>query len=152
MSSAAARIVDTDPIIDRLEDQIDWYDRKSKANMRAFKRIKMAEITAAAVIPFLAVSHIPYSAIATGALGVIITVFEGMLQLNQFHENWITYRSTCESLKHEKYMFLARAAPYSNATDAERRAILADRIESTVSQEHAKWASLQDQAAKGKTA
>jgi hypothetical protein len=149
MSSAAERIVGVDPIIDRLEDQIDWYDRKSKTNMRAFKRIKMAEIIAAAVIPFLAVSHIPYSAIATGALGVIITVFEGMLQLNQFHENWITYRSTCESLKHEKYMFFARAAPYSNVADP--RALLAERVESQVSQEHAKWSSHQQQDAKSKT-
>jgi len=49
-------------------------------------------------------------------------------------------------------LYLGGAAPYSSVTDAERRALLADRIESSVSQEHAKWASLQDQAAKGKTA
>jgi hypothetical protein len=150
MSSSAAGIASADPIIDRLEDQIGWYDRKSKINRRAFKSIKMAEIIAAAVIPFLAVSHIPYSAVATGALGVVITVFEGMLQLNKFHENWIGYRSTCESLKHEKYMFLARAAPYSNVADP--RALLADRVESLVSQEGAKWTSLQQQDPKGKTA
>ncbi|MGA2904353.1 MAG: DUF4231 domain-containing protein [Candidatus Korobacteraceae bacterium] len=149
MSSSEAAIAGADPIVDRLEDQIGWYDRKSTHNMRAYKRIKMSEIVAAAVIPFVAASHIPHSAVATGALGVMITVFEGMLQLNQFHENWITYRSTCESLKHEKYMFLARAAPCSNAADP--RALLADRVESLVSQEHAKWASVQ-QDTKGKTA
>ncbi len=149
MNVATANVC-SDPIVERLEDQIAWYDRKSKSNMRLFKRMKMTEIVAAAVIPFLAGSHISHAAAATGVLGVLITVLEGMLQLNQFHENWISYRSTCESLKHEKYMFLAHAAPYLNATDP--RALLAERVESLVSQEHAKWASIQQQDTKTKTA
>jgi hypothetical protein len=117
--------------------------------MHWFKRIKMTEIVSAAIIPFLAASHLPRAAVATGVLGVLITVFEGMLQLNQFHENWIRYRSTCEALKHEKYIFLANAAPYSNVDKP--RALLAERVESLVSQEHAKWASVQ-QDPKGNSA
>jgi hypothetical protein len=117
--------------------------------MQWFKRIKMTEIVSAAVIPLLAASHIPRAAVATGVLGVLITVFEGTLQLNQFHENWIRYRSTCESLKHEKYIFLANAAPYSNVERP--RALLAERVESLVSQEHAKWESVQQEDPKGKS-
>ena len=37
-----------------------------------------------------------------GALGVLVVVFEGAQQLNQFHHNWVTYRGTCEALRHEK--------------------------------------------------
>jgi hypothetical protein len=33
----------------------------------------------------------------TGGLGVVITVLEGMLHLNQYQQNWINYRSTCEA-------------------------------------------------------
>ena len=139
-----------DPILERLEDQIGWYDRKSVSNMHWFKRLKMTEIVAAAIIPFLAATHLPQAAVTTGVLGVLITVFEGMLQLNQYHENWIRYRSTCESLKHEKYIFLANAAPYSNVENA--RALLAERVESLVSQEHAKWATVQQQDPKGASA
>ena len=114
-----------DPILERLEDQIGWYDVRSRSNMRWFKRLKIMEIVSAAIIPFLAASHLPRAGAATGILGILITVFEGMLQLNQFHENWIRYRSTCEALKHEKYIFLANAAPYS---DVEKpRALLAER-------------------------
>ena len=102
----------------------------------------------AAIIPLLAASHLSYAAVATGVLGVLITVLEGMLQLNQFHENWIRYRSTCESLKHEKYIFLANAAPYSNVENP--RTLLAERVESLVSQEQAKWASVQQQDPKGR--
>ena len=44
---------DADPVVERLEDQISWYDRKSGSNQRIYKRIKVTEIVAAAVIPFL---------------------------------------------------------------------------------------------------
>jgi hypothetical protein len=37
----------------RLSDQIGWYDRKSSTNQRWFKRLRFAEIVAAATIPFL---------------------------------------------------------------------------------------------------
>jgi hypothetical protein len=148
MNAAIANLA-PDPIVERLEEQIVWYDRKSKSNMQWFKRIKMTEIVSAAIIPLLAASHLPRAAVATGILGVLITVFEGTLQLNQYHENWIRYRSTCESLKHEKYIFLADAGPYSNVEKP--RALLAERVEALVSQEHAKWESVQQDDPKGKS-
>ncbi len=135
-----------DLVLDRLEDQINWYDRKSQAAQRAFKRIKIVEILAAALIPFLTGLKFPHVSLIVGGLGVLITILEGVLHLNQYQQNWTTYRSTCESLKHEKYVFLAHAGPYAGASDP--RALLADRVESLVSQEHAQWASVQQQAVK----
>ena len=38
----------------RLDDQINWYDKKSSANQAAFKRLRLIEIIAAAAIPLLA--------------------------------------------------------------------------------------------------
>jgi hypothetical protein len=131
-------MVEADPIIERLEGQIVWYDRKSLANQRVFKRLKVVEIGAAALIPFLAGFKFAYSAMVTGGLGVLVTVFEGLLHLNQYQQNWITYRSTCESLRHQKYLYLGNAGPYARAKDP--HALLAETIESLVSQEHAKWA------------
>lgn len=144
---------DSDPIMERLENQIDWYDRKSIECHHIFKRIKIVEIVAAAVIPLLAAAGtgkylwLPW---LTGALGVVITVFEGILQLGQYQQNWITYRATCESLRHEKYLYLAKAGPYASASDA--HALLAERIESLVSQETSKWASMQQTQVKMKEA
>jgi len=149
MSATATNVANIDPIMERLEDQIGWYDLKSLVNQRYFTRIKTVEILAAAVIPFLAAFNLPQVRLMTGGLGVLITVLEGMLHLNQYQQNWIAYRSTCESLKHEKYVSLGKAAPYSNAADP--HALLAERIESLVSQEHAKWASAQQQEGKPKT-
>jgi len=143
MSSQVADSAGPDAIMERLEDQIAWYDRKSMANQRIYKRIKIVEIVAAAMIPFIGTFKLAQAAWVTGGLGVLITVLEGMLHLNQYQQNWTAYRSTCESLKHEKFTYLGKAAPYANAADA--HALLAERIESLVSQEHAKWASIQQQ-------
>ena len=143
MSTPTTQPPEADPIMQRLEDQIDWYDRKSIANQRTYKQMKVVEILAAAIIPFLAALRNPSIGMVTGALGVLVTVLEGMLHLNQYQQNWINYRSTCEALKHEKYTYLGKASPYANVSDA--HALLAERVETLVSEEHSKWASLQPQ-------
>ncbi len=156
MSTQPSTVLDRkDPVFDRLENQIAWYDEKSSQNQHKFKCVKITEIIAAALIPMLSTlkfSGVPHSnyintglGVAVTALGVLITILEGLLHLNQYQQNWITYRSTCEALKHEKYVFLGNAPPYAAGTDVERRALLAERVESLVSQEHAKWASVQHQ-------
>src|SRR5579884_2567432 len=119
----------SDPTMERLEQQIEWYDKRSMSNQRAFKWLKIAEIVAGALVPLSA--GLALGPLVTGGLGVLIVVFEGLQQVNQYHHNWIIYRSTCESLKHEKYLYLAKAGPYAGATD--RYALLAERIESDFS-------------------
>jgi hypothetical protein len=104
-------------------------------NRRLYKSLKVVEVMAAATIPIVAGFGAPAGVAA--ALGGIIVVLEGLLQLNQYQQNWITYRSTCEALKHEKFVYLAGAGPYRHARSP--AALLADRIESLISQEHAKW-------------
>ncbi len=133
-----------DITLDRLQDQIEWYDRKSGQNQRTFKVLKVGTIVAAALVPAFSVSPSLHG--ITAGLGVCIVVLEGLQQLNQYHSNWIAYRSTCEALKHEKFLYLGNAGVYATSTDS--HALLAERIESLVSQEHAKWASNQEQKEK----
>jgi ABC-type multidrug transport system fused ATPase/permease subunit len=138
---------DNDVTLARLEDQINWYDKSSNSSQQKFKLLKIAVIVAAALIPFLtAFSAVPPFIVAV--LGILVTVLEGIQQLNQYQANWISYRSTCEALKHEKFLFLASAGPYSTAKNSQQ--LLAERIESLVSQEHAKWASGQEKSVQAK--
>ena len=81
-----------------------------------------------------------------GGGGALIVVLEGIQQLQQYQQNWTTYRSTCERLKHEKFLFLGRAGPYAEVPNPE--SLLAERVESLVSQEHAAWVSHRDEAGK----
>jgi hypothetical protein len=106
-----------------------------------FKMLKAVVIACAALIPLLSGLQVtpPW---LTGSVGALIAVLEGLQQLNQYQQNWIRYRSTCESLKREKYLYLAKAGPYAGVSDA--HALLAERIESLGSQEEAKWVSAQE--------
>ena len=146
---AAMAQTQPDPTTGRLEDQIRWYDEKSGYNQRMFKWLKAVTISAAVAIPLCAGLGARF-AIVSGVLGALIALVEGIQQLNQYQQNWITYRSTCEALKHEKYLFLANAGPYASAENP--KALLAERVESQVSQEHAKWAATQQQPSKAQPA
>lgn len=93
------------------------------------------------MIPLIAVFGIPESQQLMAILGMCILIMEGIQQLNQYQQIWLTYRSTCEALKHEKYTYLANAGLYAGADRP--LALLADRIEGLISQEHARWVSTQ---------
>ena len=124
----------------RLEQQIKWYDSKSIQSQRYYKRIKIAEICFSALIPFVA----RINSEITAFLGVAIVIFEGLQHVNQWSQNWITYRSTCEALRHEKYSYIGRSGVYDGKADEEALRVLIGRVESLISTEHAKWISKQE--------
>ncbi|MGK2939699.1 MAG: DUF4231 domain-containing protein [Solirubrobacteraceae bacterium] len=99
----------------RLLDQLGWYERKSAHAKRWFHRLKVVQI--------------------------VIVVLEGLQSLFQFQQNWMTYRATAEALKHEQFLYLAGAGPYTGA--GQPGALLAERVEGLVSQEHATWTQAQ---------
>jgi Protein of unknown function (DUF4231) len=127
----------------RLEDQIDWYSRKSSLNQRRFKLMKGVTIASAAAIPVLTTTTIPYGRYIAAGLGVLIAIMEGLQQLNQYSSNWTSYRATSEALKHEKFLYLEKAGPYLAAQNPQ--AMLAERVESLISQEGSKWLTVQSQ-------
>lgn len=130
-------------IEERLNDQIKWYDNKSISTQQVYKRIKIGQIIFTALIPFLAGLVDKYSSIIIiiSLLGVAVTILEGYTTLGKFHEHWIEYRRICETLQHEKYMFLTNAGVYSGSDDFP---LFVERIESIISQENLNWAALQN--------
>ncbi|MFN0119244.1 MAG: DUF4231 domain-containing protein [Blastocatellia bacterium] len=101
---------------ERVDDQIEWYGKKSGASQRAYKRLRLCEIAGAASIPFLtAYVEIQSVKFLVGALGVMIAVISGVLTLYKHQENWLRYRGTCEELKSERMLFLTQTAPYDTA-------------------------------------
>jgi hypothetical protein len=131
----------------RLVDEQTWYSQKARAARSAFKRIKVTEIVAAAIIPFLTGHTWPGVTYLVGGLGVLITILEGLLHLNQYQENWTNYRNTAESLKHEKFLFLAKGGPYAGVADP--WATLAERVEALISQENSQWVAALQKSGQG---
>lgn len=125
-------------INDRLEKQIKWYDDKSQINQRWFKSLRITEIVCAAIIPFIAgmLESIPFGQIIIGLLGIIIAVCAGLSGLNKYQENWLTYRTTCETLRHEKFLFLTESKPY-NGEGAFNKFV--ERVEGLISKENTQW-------------
>jgi hypothetical protein len=135
--TTAASLEGPHPTLERLDTQIAWYDAKSRQCQLRFKFLKAVVLAGAAAIPVVAAFDVPIY--VAGILGAVVVVVEGLLQAYQYHQNWITYRSTAEALKHEKYLYLARADVYAGSRNPLR--LLAERIEGLISQEHARWIS-----------
>lgn len=139
-----AQVPKAQPLADRLEAQIEWYDRKASANQRAYKAAKVAIIVLAITIPVLAeYGAIPglhdTRALLVGIAAGAILLIEGLLHLNKWQENWILYRATCEGLRHELHLFSEKAGPYADLKPELAQRALAERTGSLVMAEHSKW-------------
>jgi Protein of unknown function (DUF4231) len=125
----------------RLNDQLDWYDKKSGDNQRRYKQIKIAQLILAGSIPVFALVVDLWGRWVTAILGASVAILEGLQQLGQYNNLWASYRATAEQLKHEKYLFLAKSGPYNGLNEEDALRLLAERVEERVSTEHAKWVS-----------
>jgi len=125
----------------RLDDQIDWYDRKSIQNQKTYKMLQLILIVSAASIPFISgyVDKLVYLQYLLGAIGVLIAAITAIISLYKFQETWTAYRTTCESLRHEKYLYLTKTNPYvgKNAFN-----LLVQRVEMLISKENSSWAEI----------
>ncbi len=132
-------------ISNRVEDQINWYSKKSSSCQRWYKGCRIFEIVLAVSIPLVTLLiHNNYCLkIYTAAIGLLIAIAAGLQSLNKWHENWIAYRATSENLKQEKYMYLTRAGLYSRYDDSTCFKEFASRCETIISSENINWTQLQ---------
>lgn len=130
-------------LVERLEDQIDWYDNSSIKCQKKYKWMKRVELVSAALIPILSTQSSGWIsfAVIVSILGAIVVIIEGLVSLGKYHENWIEYRSICETLRQEKYMYLTLTGVYKTTAD-EAFDLLVERIESVISKENVNWANL----------
>lgn len=123
----------------RLEHQLSWYDSKSIRCQKRYKWLKFLQITLAVAIPVVSQLDPPVSNWAASIAGALIAVLEGVQHMNQYSTLWVTYRSTAEYLRHEKFLFLSGAGPYRGFSNDERLVRLSEQVEERVSAEHANW-------------
>ena len=112
-------------IQNRVDRQIDWYNRKSENNQQWFRLLTGEP------------AQMGDPQLIVGGLGLLVAVIAGVLGVYQFQELWTGYRTTCEALKQEKYLFLTKTPPYDQGDPFP---LFVQRIENTISKEHANWA------------
>lgn len=133
-------------IKDRYLGQIDWYDRKAQANQKIYRRLQWTLIILAALTPALIELDLDdllyegFGHLAT-LTSIVVAILTAGLKTFKYQENWINYRTTCETLRREKYFYDARVGDYQNASNME--ALFIERAESLMAGENTLWISTQ---------
>ncbi len=131
---------ETEYLKNRIEDQINWYGKKSTINKKWFRMCQLTQLIMATLITLsgtIPINDYPWVQIIVPVLGGIIAVISGLLGLFKFQENWLEYRTVCESLKHEKFLFLTKSDPYNLEGPLN---LLVSRVETLISKENTNWA------------
>lgn len=126
-------------IQDRVDNQINWYDKKSTYSKRWFHVLVVMELLFAASLPVFSGFNTSQSRIidiVIGIIGFLIVILNGLLSQFKFKDHWKEYRTTAEQLKHEKYLFLTQTDLYSSE-DAYSQFVT--NIENLISKENSSW-------------
>lgn len=123
----------------RIDDQIKWYSDKATRNKKLHHWTKALVILFSSFIPFIAGVELEATAKNSilGLLGTFIAILSGLSGLLKFQEKWSAYRTTSETLKHEKILFQTLTGEYDNKQDPFK--LLVTRIENLIGKEHSTW-------------
>lgn len=137
-----------DYLAQRLDDQINWYDKKSQAHQKWYKFYKIVEVIAGAITPITAAINISKFKVVSVICSSLILACESLISLSNHQSYWTQYRTTAETLRHEKYMYQTKTGVYKNEEDS--FALLVERCETIISSENINWANLQTDTTKRK--
>jgi hypothetical protein len=123
----------------RVSQQIIWYSKKSSECKGWFIGLKIFETALALSIPVMAgFLGTEYGKLVIGIIGVLVAITSNLITLLKLQENWIKYRVTSETLKHEKFLFVNRAGPYRKEGSFPE---FVERFESYISKENVGWST-----------
>jgi len=123
-------------IKNRLCNQISWYSKKSSQCKRWFYIARTIEIVLASIMTVLATTSFLKIPFLIPFFSLSILIIASLLALYRFQELWISYRTTSESLKHEKYLFKTKTPPYDKEGSFN---LLVKNVENIISSENSLW-------------
>lgn len=133
-------------IKERVDNQINWYDSKSKI-FKAYTLIsKFSIILLSASIPFLVeMMHHNQEVIkeVIFVFALLIGIITGVSSFMKLQEKWYSYRTTCESLKHQKFLFLTESGHFQNNENKNNEFVL--KVERIISKENSEWDLILDE-------
>lgn len=125
---------------ERVNDQINWYNKNSGNNKFYYTTTKVVLTISAAIIPALTAymdNNNIVIKIAIGVLSVLMAILANVNGIFRFKENWIQYRNMCELLQIEKQLYLAEAGKYKN--NKEKDSLFVESIEGLLKSESRQW-------------
>ena len=136
----------TQYIEQRLDNQISWYDKKSKSFKISTIISKLLIILLSASIPFMVEMMHHNEEVLKEMIFVfalLIGIVTGISSFMKFQEKWYSYRTTCETLRHQKYMFLTESGHYKDNPSKFNDLVL--KVERTISKENSEWDLILDE-------
>jgi hypothetical protein len=121
----------------RYQNQIDWYDRKAIQNHNRYKLLQWATLVLSVVTPILIIVETGHSKWIVVAIAALVAISTAALKTFKYQENWINYRTTCETLRKEIHFYNACIQGYEAVEDKE--ALFVERVESLISRENTLW-------------
>ena len=131
-------------LLDRVLPQMAWYSKKSAQYQTMYYRLMAATILMGALIPAFSVgaNHTAVKVILA-LLGASVTGINAYLALHNYHDLWITYRTTREDLIHHLYCYFNKAGVFSSSENSEDLNVLLVNIcEDTLSKENGGWTTI----------
>ena len=135
----------------RLNEQIDYHDRKAASSQRAYRRLVTISVVSASLTPLLLAFELLYSpprldnpiqlavVIVPIVVATITAISTVWLSAFKYKESWVEHRLACEALRREETLFKFRAAPYAGAADP--CALLVERAEAVMDGDTGTWRS-----------
>lgn len=124
----------------RYKNQIVWYDKKAIRHHGAYQIFQWATIILSAFTPILIVIAVLGDILSiwiSVGIAVLVAISTTALKTFKYQENWINYRTTCETLRKEKHFYDAGIQGYDTVEDKE--ALFVERVESLISRENTLW-------------
>lgn len=127
-------------IHERLQNQMNWYNCKSKQCKFFYNILLSINIIISSLIPFTTVliTSFPIAKYIVALMGSLVTILSGFISTFQYKKKWIDYRVASEILTKEYYKYNMKVEPY----DRDERLNLSTLVQNTetyISKENANW-------------
>jgi hypothetical protein len=120
---------------ERVDFKIDLYQRLSRQQKIRYYVVSVLTIILAASVPVAV--NVSAGRLAPTAISLLLIILVGLEKLFLFREHWKNYDLAEESLRKEKYLFLARAGGYAGKGEDEAFRILVENFEERIHEERA---------------
>ena len=127
-------------IDERLEQYIDWYDKKAVKTKGIFLQMQASSVIGGALVPVL--MNVTYNGVVSEylryvntAISLAVVVLVSLESVFHYREQWKNYRSTEQYLSREKVLFLSGEGPYTSLEQKDAYILLVSRVEDAIASE-----------------
>lgn len=78
-------------------------------------------------------------AVIVGALSSLSSIAAGILAAANIRDNWLTYRSNCELLKEEVFLYTTASIPYDNKDPLVNEKLFIEKVFTLYHNEYSMW-------------